>query len=517
MGQLNLRVLIQAVDRATGPMRRIARTLRVDLPSAARVGGLALSKLTGLAARAGVALGALAGVSFGALTFGVIGVGRQFESFLASLETAEGSAEGARKAMSWIDRFAKTTPYEVDKVTEAYIALRNGGIDPTTGALRSLGDASSASQKDIIQAVEALKDAQTGEFERLKEFGIRAKVVGDQVRFTYMSAGREVQISAKKSADAINAAVLGIFDARFQGAMDKQSKTFNGLWSNMMDMVTSFQRQIADAGVFDFVKAELASLLKLINAAAANGNLAKWAKEISAGLVQLLTSLKELVTKVDWVGLTKSVIDVANGFVKFMNMIGGLKGLVDGVGAAAIGWLTTALMGLGAAIAGILGVAAAPIVGAIALIGLLAVAGWFVYRSWDKIVAGLKDMWTGFVGFLGGIWKGIQSAFMAGADLVWRGLPPWFRMILKGAGFVLRVATNAVNNVQPGGGGGGGGQGGGGRPRPASPGGGRPANGQVAVDVRVHQDGRPATVTARSSSPQVPVATSAQYRGANGR
>lgn len=513
MGQLNLRVLIQAVDRATGPIRRIARSLRIELPSAARIGGAALTRLTGLAVKAVAALGALAGVSFGALTGGAIKTGAKFEQFAAVLETIEGSSEKAQASMRWVENFAKTTPYELDQVMQAFVALRAYGIDPTDGSLRTLGDAASAMNKPLMQAVEMLADAQTGEFERMKEFGVRGSAAGKAVALTYQKAGREVTVTSKKAANDIRANLLGIFDSRFAGAMDRQAGTMNGLWSNLMDMLTSFQRQIADAGLFDFVKAELASLLGLVNAAAANGDLAKWAKEISAGMVQLLTSLKDLVTKVDWVGVTKGVIDVANGFVVFMNAIGGLRGLVDGVGAVAITWLTTALMSLGATIAGILGVAAAPVVAVIAIVGLLAVAGWFVYRSWDKIVAGLKDMWSGFVGFLGNVWKGIKSVFKAGVDLVWNSLPKWFRMILTGAGFMLKVATNALG----GGPGGGAPAGGGGRPRPAVGPGGSAANGQVAVDVRVHQDGRPATVTARSSSAQVPVNTSAQYRGANGR
>lgn len=515
MGQLNLRVLIQAVDRATGPIRRIARALRIELPSAARIGGLALTKLTGLAVKAGVALAGLAAFSWGFITAGAVKTGAKFEQFAAVLETIEGSSEKAQAAMAWVQDFAKTTPYELDQVMEAFVSLRAYGIDPTDGSLRTLGDAASAMNKPLMQAVEMLADAQTGEFERLKEFGVRGSAAGKQVALTYQSAGREVTVTSKKAANDIRTNLLSIFDSRFKGAMDRQAGTMNGLWSNLKDMLTSFQRDIADAGLFDFVKVELASLLAMVNTAAANGDLAKWAKEISGGLVEMLKALKELVVGVDWVALVKSVVDITTGFINFMNAIGGFETLITTVVAGAIGWLTTALMGVGAAIAGILGVAAAPIVATIAIIGLLATAAWFVYRNWDQIVSGLKDMWSGFVDFLGGVWKGIQSVFKLGVDLVWKGLPPWFRAILTGAGFVLKVATNAINNVRTGGDGGGGQ--GGGRPRPAPPGGAQGVNGQVGVDVRVHQDGRPATVTARSNSPQVPVVTTAQYRGANGR
>jgi hypothetical protein len=35
--------------------------------------------------------------------------------------------------------------------------------------------------KDMMQMIEAVADASTGEFERLKEFGIKASKQGDQV------------------------------------------------------------------------------------------------------------------------------------------------------------------------------------------------------------------------------------------------------------------------------------------------------------------------------------------------
>lgn len=509
MGKLNLRVLIEAVDRATGPIRRVTRALRVDLPNATRIAGGALKRMTGLAVKAVAALSGIAGFSFGAITAGAIRTGAKFEQFAAVLETIEGSSAKAKASMAWVENFAKTTPYELDQVMEAFVALRAYGIDPTDGTLKTLGDTASAMNKSLMQAVEMFADAQTGEFERLKEFGVRGSAAGEQVRLTYQKAGREVVATSRKSASEIQRNLLGIFDSRFAGAMEKQSKTLNGLWSNLMDMFTSFQRQIADAGLFEFVKVELAGLLGQVNAAAANGDLAKWAKQISDSLVDLLTSVKALLTEVDWVGFTKGVIDAANGFARFMEWIGGFEGLVTGGVAAAIGWLTTTMIGLGATIATALGVAVAPVAAVIAAIGLVGLAGWFLYRNWESIWSALKAGWTGFVDFLGGVWEGIRKAFAAGVAMVWNILPAWFRTVLRGGAFAVRVATNAASAFNAG-------NPGGRRPRPDVGGGqGRAANGQVAVDVTLHQ-GRPATVRARSSSPAVQTSVGSTYRGGFG-
>lgn len=506
MGQLNLRVLIEAVDRATGPIRKVVRALKIDLPGASRAAGNALRSLTGLARRAGQALGAVAGFSFAAITGGAIRTGAKFEQFAATLETIEGSSERARAAMRWVEEFAKTTPYELDEVMEAFVALRAYGIDPTDGSLRTLGDAASAMNKPLMQAVEMLADAQTGEFERMKEFGVRGSAAGNQIAMTYQRAGREVTATSRKSANEIRRNLLGIFDSRFAGAMARQSGTMMGLWSNLMDMATSFQRQIADAGLFDFVKAELAALLGQVNAAADNGQMAAWAKQISEGLVELLTSLKALVTEVDWVGFTQGIISVANGFADFMKMIGGFDGAVTiGVGGA-IGWLTTVLMGLGVTIAGALGVAVAPVAVVIAAIGLIGLAAWFLYRNWKEIWAGLVKGWNDFVAALGGIWTNIKKAFVDGAALVWQALPPWFRVVLRGGAFAVRMISRIANDSA--------GTNGGAAQRP-TPAVGPGRDRQDSLNVNLNLRGAPASLAGvRSTNPNHSVST--QYRGGVG-
>src|SRR5690606_41770376 len=57
---------------------------------------------------------------------------------------------------------------------------------------------------------EAILDAQTGEFERLKEFGIRAKDAGDSVIFTY----KGVQTQVEKTSGSIREYITSLGDAQ---------------------------------------------------------------------------------------------------------------------------------------------------------------------------------------------------------------------------------------------------------------------------------------------------------------
>ncbi|MDG4869117.1 hypothetical protein P8631_14065, partial [Guyparkeria sp. 1SP6A2] len=87
----------------------------------------------------------------------------------------------------------------------------------------------------------AFADAATGEFERLKEFGIKAKTQGDDVTFSWTKNGKEMTKTVKKSSNEIRAFLLETMGDRFAGAMDKQSRTWNGMMSNLGDVWSSFQ------------------------------------------------------------------------------------------------------------------------------------------------------------------------------------------------------------------------------------------------------------------------------------
>ncbi|MEO1988841.1 MAG: tape measure protein [Martelella sp.] len=225
----------------------------------------------------------------GAMTvFGksVISTSANFEQMTATLETIEGSSEKAKQSMDWVAEFAKTTPYELDQVASSFVRLRAYGLDPMDGTLRAVGDAASAMGKDLMSGVEAIADAATGENERLKEFGITASVAGNQVTYAWQQNGEQMTRTVKKNGVEITKTLTDIFNRRFGGAMDKQSKTWNGMWSNMLDTWTGFQKKVGDKGFFDSMKDRLGGLLDYIGQLDREGKLDQWAQSISDGLTK---------------------------------------------------------------------------------------------------------------------------------------------------------------------------------------------------------------------------------------
>lgn len=164
-----------------------------------------------------------------------------FEKLGAVLKNTLGSGAQASLALEGIKDFAKDTPFAVSELTEAFVKLANQGFVPTTNQLRKLGDLASSTGKGFDQLTEAIIDAQVGEFERLKDFGIRASKAGDQVKFTF----KDVETQVKFNNTAIREYILSLGDYEgVAGAAAAVSATLGGKVNNLGDAWDSFLNSI---------------------------------------------------------------------------------------------------------------------------------------------------------------------------------------------------------------------------------------------------------------------------------
>lgn len=244
--------------------------------------GSGLATVGKYAVATGAVLGGAAAGGIAWFTKSALDATSKLETMQTSLETLEGSPEKAKKSVDWITKFAAETPYKLEEVGEAYTRLRAYGIDPTNGSLRTLGDTAGSLGKPIMSAVEALADAVTGENERLKEFGIRSKTAGDKITYFYRNAaGKEmVKTVSKNSQVAIAATLQAIWNEKYAGGMQKQSRTWAGLMSTLSDQWMLFQVRVMKSGVFDRLKVRLEALSATITRWADDGTLDRWAARI---------------------------------------------------------------------------------------------------------------------------------------------------------------------------------------------------------------------------------------------
>lgn len=329
------------LDRQARRLRRVQEWNDLDVGGrtmgALRRVGSGLATVGRYALFAGTAFTATAAAGVGWFTKSSIDAAAAMETLETALVTTEGSSAKAAESMQWIAKFAATTPYELGEVGEAFARLRARGIDPTDGTLRTLGDTAASMGKPVMAAVEAMADAVTGENERLKEFGIRASKAGGQITYFYKNAaGEDVKKRVRaNSQEAIRATLAAIWNEKYAGSMERQSRTWRGLMSNLSDQWTQFQVRVMRGGVFDLIKGKAESLLETVNKWAEDGTLERWAGQIGEAYRWAFDRLQEGFewTRAHWPEITSAFregYEAAKNVASWVYKIG--KAASDAVG-----------------------------------------------------------------------------------------------------------------------------------------------------------------------------------------
>lgn len=221
------------------------------------------SQLNGLTKAAGAAAAAVVSLETAKQVFSaLVDSQRNFDKLNSGLITMTGSAENAAKAFSVLQQFAKETPYGLNQAVEGFTKLVALGLNPSKEALISYGNTAAAMGKDLNQMIEAVADASTFEFERLKEFGIKSSQQADTVSFTF----RGVTTTVKKNSEEIQKYLLNIGNTDFAGAMETRSKTLDGQLSSLADSFDGLVLAVAKSGFGDAVGEQAATAEDAITA-----------------------------------------------------------------------------------------------------------------------------------------------------------------------------------------------------------------------------------------------------------
>ena len=180
----------------------------------------------------------------------IVGIGKEiftttagFEKYEKVLTTALGGQKEAKQSMEAIKKMAKETSFGVDELTEGYVKMVNRGLRPSQKEMTAMADLAASQGKTFDQLVEAVLDAQTGEFERLKEFGVKARKEGDNVSLSFKGQTQVV----KNNEEAIYQAMIAMGSMTGVAGQNAQMmETLGGKASNFGDVMDSLMVTIGD-------------------------------------------------------------------------------------------------------------------------------------------------------------------------------------------------------------------------------------------------------------------------------
>jgi len=204
----------------TGHLDRALRKAQKGLRNIERTSAQSTKALASMNAAAGRVSAALtaAGIAFtgfvtGRGLQGIMNATQQMEGFRTQLTTYLGDQKLANAELSRLSTLARSLPQDVNELTNAFVIFNRFGIDTSNESMKAFSNIAAANSKSITQLGEAVADAMTGEFERLKEFGI--KVSTENGKFTAKIGEDQVAVatSTKDLVDQLKA--LGEEGGRF--------------------------------------------------------------------------------------------------------------------------------------------------------------------------------------------------------------------------------------------------------------------------------------------------------------
>ncbi|KAK0342346.1 hypothetical protein LTR94_022609 [Friedmanniomyces endolithicus] len=350
--------LVGANNNSASLTQTLTRLAGVGRGAAGALGGLGASfaGLGGLAVAGGVAA---IGAAIVAVGTAVTSATAQVQAYKASLTTIIGDTQKAGLAFDALADFAQRTPFTLDQAVEGFTKLSALGLTPSERAMTSYGNTSAAMGKDLIQMVEAVADATTGEFERLKEFGIKSSQEGDRVKFTFQGVTTEVGKNSKEIQDYL----IAIGETKFAGGMDRQAATIGGAMAALGDQVFLLFNKIGEggfasamAGILDSLASGIGKITPLL-AGVGNifGGLINVIGQVGSGIGAIflamtgdgqkgLSLLDMLTVAFNVVGQTVSVVgDLIGAALRGVaNVIKWVAGGVQSMFGAAFEWLTGA-------------------------------------------------------------------------------------------------------------------------------------------------------------------------------
>lgn len=328
------------------------------------------------------------------------------EGYRLQLETATKDTQKASEIMQYAINLANKTPFEGGELVEGASKFEAMGMAAQKW-LPLAGDMAAATNKSFDQATEALIDAQNGELERLKEFGItKAKILeqGEKMFSGVQLVNNQGQITNQEK---FNEALIALMQDRFAGGMEKQATTMKGLWSTVTGVTKSAlatitgittDGSIRSGSALDLLKGKVQLLAGKLEEWQQNGTLDRIAQQFDQGLAKAVETAGNAFTWIlnngDTVQRWLIGLGSALAAVKILQFTAGVISAVK-----TVSWF--------AKVAGAL-VSANPIVLAI---GAAIAAGALLIANWDKVKAWAINIKDQFVDSFSRIGASISETF----------------------------------------------------------------------------------------------------------
>lgn len=334
------------------------------------------------------------------------------QGYRQQLNTATKDTKKAAKIMKNAVSLANRTPFEAGELVEGAAKFEAMGMSADKW-LTLTGDMAAATNKSFDQATEALIDAQTGELERLKEFGITKAMIAEKAN--KMFADQEVVNNKGQIVDQekFNEAMIALMKDKYAGGMEAQAKTIRGMWSTVTGVTKSAlatmlgmteDGSVRTGSALDIIGQKVGDLAEKFDKWQQDGTIKRWAESFDTAVGNVMAVVGPVFTTIG--GLLQSFIGWFSGlsdgqqkaFTAIVLVVGALGPLISLLGSAmvAFGRNFKAIMTFVSVLGKIVPVASLVWKGITLIMGILSgpfglaiaaavAAGVMLYKNWETI------------------------------------------------------------------------------------------------------------------------------------
>ncbi len=266
--------LVIEIKADTRQLKKDLRQIQGRLKTTGAAGGAAFGSMAGSLKEVKVgALAAIAGiVTLGATISRMANTFMMFEDLKDSLDTVFGSIEAGDVALDRILEFSQKTPFQVETVTQAFIALKSAGIEPTEQMLTTFADTASTStdQLGVFNALIRTVQRSAGGGLGLEELNM----IADRGIDVFGGLKEELGLSrmelgdfgaTAEGAELIVEALINSLNRKFGEAMESKMDNLSTKASNMEIAFKLLTNELMEGGLANELKEASDAMAGLFN------------------------------------------------------------------------------------------------------------------------------------------------------------------------------------------------------------------------------------------------------------
>ena len=191
----------------------------------------------------------------------IIGTTKENEQVISSLVAIEDTVEKARARFQELNNLSRLIPQDFNEISKSAQRLSRTGIMPTAEVMTDLSAIAIGTGRNLEEVSDALSGALLGEMGGLKNFGVQAVKVGNDIQATFKGQTTTFKNNREEWLKYIHS----ISDGNFKQALDIQMGGLTGAFKNVNDAWADFAFALGENGFSELIASSMRNFAQFLD------------------------------------------------------------------------------------------------------------------------------------------------------------------------------------------------------------------------------------------------------------